>query len=92
METAIEPGSPETVEEGAIDDIPSSQELIEERILLREPKRVPIPKGLIVGPVEGSVAVEEQAGRSMKFRPARELQWTRSTDCKSISAKRPIRN
>jgi hypothetical protein len=56
------PAGEDTVEEGAIDDIPSAQDILTERIPIPSPRHVAIPKGVIVGPLEGTVAIEEDPG------------------------------
>lgn len=62
MEATVESAT-ELVEEGSIDDIPSPQEIREERVPSPFPqKMVPILKGIIVPPMEGIVATEEGTG------------------------------
>lgn len=48
----------EEVEHGQIDDIPSSEMILEERELVPVRTKIPLPKGKIVTPMEGIVANE----------------------------------
>lgn len=48
----------EEVEHGQIDDIPSSEMILEERELVPVRAKIPLPKGKIVTPMEGIIANE----------------------------------
>jgi hypothetical protein len=48
----------EEVEHGQIDDIPSSETILEEREFVPARVKVPLPKSKIVTPMEGIVATE----------------------------------
>jgi hypothetical protein len=48
----------EEVEQGRIEDIPSREMILEERELVPDRVKVPLPKGKIVTPMEGIIATE----------------------------------
>jgi len=57
----IQPKNDEIVEEvehGQIDDIPSSNIIMEEREPIPAPVKIPLPTGKIVAPMEGISATE----------------------------------